>query len=145
MLEKYLTKNLVVFNATASTPEEVIRLAGNLLLDEGKIKQEYVDAMIESYHKLGSYIVIAPHIAMPHARPSKYVNEKSISFIKLKTPVKFNSKKNDPVKIVFALAGKDDESHLGMIKELAELLTNPKKVEKLKHVNNYQNFLKIIS
>lgn len=145
MLKNYLTENLTAFNVDAVTPEEAIISAGILLVNAGKIKSQYVDAMLDVYHELGPYIVIAPYIAMPHARPSEYVKQKSVSFIQLKNPIKFNSEKNDPVKIVFALAGTDHESHLDMIKELAILLSNAEKVEKLKLVDNYHDFLQIIS
>lgn len=145
LLRKMLTKELVRFEVELETPEEAIELAGNMLVKEGKVEREYVQAMIDTYHDLGPYIVLAPGIAMPHSRPSNNVKEPCISFVQLKSPINFNHPENDPVQLVFALGGTDATSHISMLQELSTLLSNHQKVEKLKDVKNYDDFIKIIS
>ena len=41
------------------------------LLEEDKITQGYIDKIIEIAEETGPYIVVAEHIALPHA-PSEY-------------------------------------------------------------------------
>jgi hypothetical protein len=45
-----------------------IRVSGQLLVDARIAEPRYVEAMIRIAEELGPYIVIAPHIALPHAR-----------------------------------------------------------------------------
>lgn len=144
MLKELLSKELVILRSKANTPEEVIREAGKLLVRAGKVDESYVDGMIDSYHKLGPYIVLAPSIAMPHARPGEWVKEPCLSFVQLDEPVKFNHPENDPVKLVFALGGSDKESHLEMLRELSIVLADQKKVEELRKAVNYEDVLKTI-
>lgn len=144
MLKEILTKELVKFQAELETPEEAIRLAGNMLVKAGKVEKDYVEAMINTYHDLGPYIVLAPGIAMPHSRPGNTVKEPCISFVQLKSPINFNHPDNDPVQLIFALGGRDASSHISMLKELSTLLSNHHNIGKLKRVKNYDDFLKII-
>ena len=57
--------------------------------------------MINAVEELGPYIVIIPHIAIAHARPSDNVLKNGISLITLKEPVEFGNKDNDPVYYIF--------------------------------------------
>lgn len=38
-------------------------------MNNGCIKESYIDAMVNTVKNMGPYIVIAPGIAMPHAAP----------------------------------------------------------------------------
>src|SRR5664279_1589635 len=49
------------------TPDNAIRAAGQLLINDGLAEPRYVEAMVEAFRDLGPYIVLAPGIAMPHA------------------------------------------------------------------------------
>ena len=73
------------------SPQEAIMESGKLLLKNGNIKDEYIDSMINSYKKNGAYIVIAPRIAMPHAREKDGVINAGFSILTLKEPIKFGN------------------------------------------------------
>ena len=47
-----------------------------------------------------------------------------MGIVTLKDPVEFGSADNDPVKFLFPLSAKDNDSHLGALQSLVELL-NP--------------------
>ena len=65
-----LTREMVRLEVPALlSPEDVIRYSGKILVEAGKVEEQYVNEMIESYRKLGPYMVMAPGLAMPHARP----------------------------------------------------------------------------
>jgi PTS system ascorbate-specific IIA component len=53
--------------------------------------------------ELGPYAVIAPGIALLHARPDDGVLAPCLALITLSRAVEFGSEQNDPVDLVFAL------------------------------------------
>lgn len=69
MLETWLSASSIALNQRADDYKEAIRIGGNLLVNDGKATPEYASAMIDAVQEFGPYIVIAPGIAMPHARP----------------------------------------------------------------------------
>ncbi len=73
----------------AASAEEAILAAGNALRDGGACSEEYVQAMLANYREFGPYFVIAPGLAMPHARPEQGAKQAQISFIRLRQPVVF--------------------------------------------------------
>jgi PTS system ascorbate-specific IIA component len=78
--------------------------------------------MVDSVHKNGPYIVVAPGFAFAHARPSEAVLRTGMSWVRLAEPVEFGHKSNDPVTLVVALAAKDSEMHQAAMASLARLL-----------------------
>lgn len=144
MKMKFLEKTLVALDVPATTPEEAIRAAGDLLVTDALVAPEYVEAMVESYQKNGPYFVLAPQIALPHARPEDGVKEASVSFVRLKSPIVFGSAANDPVALVFALGASTSDEHLLVMKELVALLSSQKNVESLKRITNYEELKTIL-
>jgi len=126
MLSSYINENLIRLNVLAKDWEDAIRKAGAALLENNKITESYIDAMIESKREFGPYIVITKHVALPHARPEMGAKELAIGITTLKNSIEFGNKANDPVKYVFCLSAKDGESHIQAMSELAELLEQEK-------------------
>jgi PTS system ascorbate-specific IIA component len=129
---KYLEKNMIALDVEAATAEEAIRAAGDLLVASGAAESSYVDAMVESYRTKGPYFIVAPHIALPHAKTEHGVHQASVSFVRLLTPVGFGHKTNDPVKLVFAIGSASNEEHIALLRKLTFLLNDPSKIETLK-------------
>ncbi|WHX40361.1 PTS sugar transporter subunit IIA [Mesobacillus sp. AQ2] len=141
---KFLESSLVALDVEAATPDEAIRAAGSLLVREGAVEERYVDAMIESYHNNGPYFVLAPKIALPHARPEDGVSEASVSFVRLKNPVVFGNAANDPVTFVFALGASTSDQHLQILQKLMLLLGDQSNVGKLQQATNYKDIKTLI-
>lgn len=141
---RFLDEKLVELGVVVKTPQEAIRRAGFLLVQEGIIKEEYVLAMVDSYEKQGPYIVLAPGIAMPHARPEMGVNSPGVSLVQLATPVEFGHSSNDPVYLVVALAGSTSEEHVGILHRLSLVLGNQDQVDVLKRAVSYKEVQKIV-
>ncbi|MSV76880.1 MAG: PTS sugar transporter subunit IIA, partial [Actinobacteria bacterium] len=87
----------------ASNRDEAIIASGQLLVASGRVTPEYVEQMLAAVEEFGPYIVIAPGIALAHARPSEAVLSSGLSLAVLANPVEFGSH-NDPVRLVFGLA-----------------------------------------
>ena len=115
---------------TASDREAAIRASGQLLVESGRVTADYIEQMVAAVEEFGPYIVIAPGIALAHARPSESVLATGLSLAVLASPVEFGSH-NDPVNLVFGLAAVDHDSHLTVLAELAERLSDEHFVNKL--------------
>ncbi len=117
-------------SVSAADREQAIRASGELLVSSGRVTSEYVEQMLAAVEEFGPYIVIAPGIALAHARPSEAVLETGLSLAVLAAPVEFGSH-NDPVRLVFGLAALDHESHIGALAALAERLGDEEFVNNL--------------
>ena len=125
MLSDLLDESLVLLDVEASDWEDAIRKAAQPLVDNKKVTPSYVDDVIKGVNELGPYIVITEHVALPHARPESGALESAVGIVTLKEPVEFGSADNDPVKYLFPLSAKDNDSHLGALQSLVELLSDP--------------------
>lgn len=116
--------------------DKAVREAGNLLVNSGKIKDSYVDHMIESVTIFGPYMVIIPHVAIAHARPDENVLEAGVSLITLKKPVEFGNRDNDPVDIIIAFAAKSNTGHLNTITKLSQFLENEQCLNEIRNTQD---------
>lgn len=136
---KFLQTDLIRLNAEAATPEDAIRAAGALLTAAGTADAAYSEAMVESFREKGPYFVLAPGIALPHAKADSGVQEASVSFVRLKQPVAFGHKTNDPVDLVFALGSATNEEHIAMLRKLTVLLNDPGNIETLRKAETVED------
>lgn len=113
------------------TPENAIRAAGQLLVDDGLAEPRYSEAMIVAFRDLGPYIVLVPGIAMPHARPEAGAIRDGLAVLRLAQPVEFGHPENDPVRLVIPLVGSDNHSHIDLLKRLSRVLMDPEAVNTL--------------
>lgn len=123
--------------------EAAIRASGALLVASGRVTDEYVDQMVQAVDEFGAYIVIAPLIALAHARPSEAVLESGLSLAILSEPVLFGESK--PVQLVFGLAAKDHDGHIEVLAALAERLTDQDFVNTLLKASTNEQFGQLLS
>lgn len=122
---------------------EAVKLSGSLLAVDGIVEERYINAMVEVTKELGPYAVIAPGVAIPHARPEDGAKEIGLSILVVKNGVNFGSP-NDPVYVIIGFAAIDKTSHLGILKELAELLSIPGIVEKIRNSTSPGEIVEVI-
>ncbi|MDU5109851.1 MAG: PTS sugar transporter subunit IIA [Clostridium sp.] len=144
MIEKLLTEELVDVKLEVENWEEAVLAAGKVLLNNEKIEERYIEAMIETVKDMGPYIVMAQGIAMPHGRPDSGVKEIGIAVISLKNGVNFGSNDFDPVKLVFAICAKENKSHIGLLQDLSYILDNEELLQKLDDCNTKKDLLNLI-
>lgn len=121
-----------------------VRLAGSLLVDAGAAEERYVDAMIRTVEELGPYVVLAPGIAVPHARPEHGAVQVGFSVLVLRTPVKFGAKDNDPVDLVFGFATPSAEAHTAALQKLATFLEEADNVDALRGAGTADDVLRLL-
>ena len=136
MLAAYLTAEVIQLNVDVKDWEGAVRAGGKLLLDSGKCAPEYVDAMVRTVKEMGPYMVLAPGLALAHARPQDGTLEVGLSLVTLQTPVAFGSKVNDPVELVISFCAVDQQSHVEVLKALARFLRDDQNQQILKNAEN---------
>lgn len=147
MLEDLLTPKTVRVQAHANNWEELVRLGGQVMVDNGLVTPGYVDAMVKTVTEMGPYIVIAPGIAMPHARPEDGALQVGVAVVALAEPVNFGNAENDPVSVAVFLCAVDKTAHLQVLSDLMGLFEDEQFVTRAKQATSneelYQYILKL--
>ena len=92
------------------------------LLEQGKIENCYIEAMINKVKEFGPFINLGQGIALPHARPDEGVKEFGMSVLKLQEPVSLLDDEEQRVDLLFCLAASDNQKHL-VLKQLKDAET----------------------
>ena len=108
-----------------------VRAAGAALTAAGIAKPSYADEMIRMIDEHGPYVVIAPGLALAHARPGPEVLKDGIAVVTLATPINFGHPYNDPVSVVLALAVDSPDAHVALVAELANLFNDSSAISDL--------------
>jgi len=140
-----LSIDQVQLKVHAADWEDAIRVAAQPLVDSDNITDGYVNAMIQSVKKLGPYIVIAPGLALGHARPSAAVHRTGFAIATLRDPVKFGNKDNDPVDLVVILASVSDTDHLALLQKIVAFLNEPSNLRVLRNATTSVEAQKIVN
>ena len=122
--------------------EQGIALAAQPLLNQDYFEQSYITSMIDSVKKLGPYIVIAPEIAIAHARPNDEVNKIGLSLVKLNQHINF-SEEGHYASLIFVLSAVDNEGHLEILRHLATTLGDQEVVNQLLKAQEVKDILNI--
>ena len=121
LLEDLLSEDNVSFHYPAETWEDVIRHGGQLMVDAGFTDPTYTEAMIDVVRDMGPYIVLAPGLAMPHARPEMGAKQVGTALVTLEKPIDFGSPENDPVSVAVFLCAPNKEEHIQLLTDIATL------------------------
>lgn len=104
--------------------QSAIKIGTDLLVASGAIEPRYYESIISSIEKLGPYIIIAPGLAMPHARPEDGVNRTAFALVTLQEPVVFAGE-DTPVDVFFTLAGSNADEHVQGLMDITTVLDDP--------------------
>jgi PTS system ascorbate-specific IIA component len=143
-LAEHLTEDLIQLRVVAPDWRAAVRAAGELLVRNGKCEAHYIEAMIEAVEEMGPYMVLAPGLALAHARPEDGVLDMGISLVTLDPPVEFGSEANDPVSLVIAFGGVDHKSHIALLADLARFLEDEERREDLSRALDVDEVLQAI-
>ena len=138
---RILEEQAILLDVTAKDWEDAVRICGEILVRTGKVRATYVDAIIRNIHVLGPYILIAPGIAMPHARPEDGVIQEGISVVVLKEEIAFKPGKE--FKVLIGLAALNNESHIDILQKIAEVISKTDSMERLKNATEHEEILQL--
>lgn len=119
-----LPESAIQIGAEAADWRAAVTLAGDALVRSGSAKPSYTAEMIRMIEQHGPYVVIAPGLALAHARPGPEVITDGLAIVTLATPVAFGHPHNDPVRVVLGLALASTEGHLALIAEVANVFND---------------------
>lgn len=119
-----LPDTAIILQADAADWRSAVALAGAALVASGAAKPGYTVEMIRMIEEHGPYVVIAPGLALAHARPGSEVNADGLAIVTLAVPVNFGHPHNDPVNVILGLAIKDTVGHLEAIADLANVFND---------------------
>jgi ascorbate PTS system EIIA or EIIAB component len=135
----------VQVGATVADWRAAVRLAGDALVRAGAAKPAYADEMIRMIEEHGPYVVIAPGLALAHARPGPAVLADGLAIVTLATPVDFGHPHNDPVSVVLALAIASADRHLAAVAGLANVFNDSSAIEDLAAATSVDEVLAIMA
>ncbi|HET8867842.1 MAG TPA: PTS sugar transporter subunit IIA [Agrococcus sp.] len=99
-----------------------VRAAGVDLVTAHAVGRAYVEELVQQIEQAGPYCVVAPGVAVPHAKASGVVRRDALAIVVLDEPVAFGHPHHDPVRVVIGLAATSPKRHLRMLAELANAL-----------------------
>ena len=108
-----------------------IGAAGAALERSGSTAPGYTERMVGVIEEFGAYVVIAPGLALAHARPGPAVLADGLAIVTLAEPVNFGHPHNDPVRVVLGLAIKSSDAHLAAVAELANVFNDSNAIQAL--------------
>jgi len=142
VLKDLLTEKTIKLNVRANNWEEAIRIGGELLVENDYVEQSYVDAMVKNVKEMGPYIVIAPGVAMPHARPEDGVKRVCMSLVTLEEPVVFDNKES--VRLILAFGATDHHTHLQALSDLMKLFSNSSNIDAILQASEVKDVIDLI-
>ena len=137
--------NSIRLQAEAEDWQQAIRIGTDLLVDAGVVGSEYFPAILSAVSKYGPYFLLAPGLAMPHARPEEGVLRTGFALVTLKNPVCFGDEDNDPIDILITLAAVDAHTHQQVgILQVVQLFDDPDNFQRLRDCRHPQQVLDLI-
>jgi PTS system ascorbate-specific IIA component len=139
-----LSADSIVIGAEAADWREAVLTAGSALANAGSTLPAYGEEMVRMIEEHGPYVVIAPGLALAHARPGPTVLANGLAVVTLKSPVRFGHPHNDPVSVVLGLAVADAEAHLASVAELANVFNDDSAIPALAAAQSVDEILRIM-
>lgn len=141
-----LKESNILLNQTFDKKEEAIRAAGELLVEDGAVDSDYIDAMLAREEIVTTHM--GNFIAIPHGTDEgkKHVKATSISIIQAPYGVDFAAEDEEEEKMammIFGIAGIGDE-HLDLLSKIAIACSDVENVVRLTNAENSEEIIEII-
>ncbi|UPV79606.1 PTS sugar transporter subunit IIA [Bacillus rugosus] len=137
-----LAKENIKLNQTVSSKEEAIKMAGQTLIDNGYVTEDYIGKMFEREETSSTFM--GNFIAIPHGteEAKNEVLHSGISIIQIPNGVKYGE--GNTVKVVFGIAGKNNE-HLDILSNIAIICSEEENIERLISAKSEEDLIAIFN
>jgi PTS system mannitol-specific IIC component len=134
-----LVPESVVLTGTASTRDDAIDEAGQLLLARGAVDNDYILAMHEREESVSTYM--GSFLAIPHGTNAAkdHIKKSAVSVVRYPDGIDWNGKQ---VKFVVGVAGINNE-HLHILSSIAKVFTNKAQVAQLEAATTVDEVLEL--
>lgn len=140
-----IKENAVICALDVDNWEDAIMKGGQILVDKGAATQDYLKTIVKKCKDNGPYIVIAPGIAMPHARPEEGALALGYGIVTLKNPVTFKDPDNDPVELLIFMAAPNVKLHNEeAVSQIADLCDDEKAVTAICKASSVNEIIDIV-
>ncbi|HEU4514231.1 MAG TPA: PTS sugar transporter subunit IIA [Nocardioidaceae bacterium] len=122
-----LTLAQIKVPGTASSKDDAIREAGELLVDAGAVTAAYVDAMFEREKSVSTYM--GNYLAIPHGtnEAKDTIAKSALSVVRYDSPIDWDG---NEVRFAVGIAGVDN-GHLEILSKIAVVFADTDEVDKL--------------
>ena len=122
-----LTQSQVKFPGSASSKDDAIREAGQILVDVGAVTPAYIDAMFEREQSVSTFM--GSYLAIPHGtlEAKESVSRSALSVVRYDPPIDWDG---NETRFVVGIAGVNN-THLEILSTIAIVFSNADNVEKL--------------
>lgn len=131
MIEDMLKKENIRIVDSISSWREAVKLSVQPLVDCGCVESRYIDGIIQNTLEFGPYYVITEDVALIHGRPEQGVKEKQLAVTVTREAVAFGEDGSHKARLLVALAAVDGETHIDVMRTLAELFMDAGKIHQL--------------
>ncbi|ECG8610338.1 PTS mannitol transporter subunit IIA [Salmonella enterica subsp. salamae] len=145
MITTWLTADNIQIVDSVSDWKQAIMLSAQPLLAKKAITEDYIHAIFNSHQKIGPYYVLAPGLAMPHARPEQGAIKNGLSLLHIKKGVSFDSEDNDPIYVVIMLCALSGDEHINMITALADIFSDDERRSALLKASSLETIQTVIN
>ena len=123
-----LALDSIRLTGTATTRDEAIAEAGELLVAAGSVDPHYIDAMHDRERSVSTYM--GNGLAIPHGtnEAKGSIRRTGISFLRFPEPIDWNGK---PAEFVVGIAGAGND-HLALLNQIAQVFIKPDEVARLR-------------
>ena len=128
-MELLLKENVQILDGALDW-KDAVRKSAKPLENGNFITTNYAEAIISNVEELGPYICIAPHVAMPHARPEQGALKTQVAVTLFRNEIVFN-RDDARANLFITLSAADADSHLEMLVKISELLQDESTAEKI--------------
>ena len=146
--QSLIENDSIKLNQTANSWQEAIKIGTDMLVKSSGVERRYYFGFVSSIVYLGRYIILAPGLAMPHARPEDGVNKTAFALVTLTTPVIFEGEET-PVDVLLTLAGSDSDQHMQGLMEITQVLDDEESeigvdLDKIKACKSKEDIYRVI-
>lgn len=117
-LNSFIHPGVITQVKSTESWETALFLAAKPLVEQGIIEERYIDALVANKDR-DPYIIIGPHLAIPHAAPEEGVLQSGMSLLQLEEPVQFSEEES--IHLIIVIAAKDKHQHIRALRQLIKL------------------------
>ncbi|MEA4970557.1 MAG: PTS sugar transporter subunit IIA [Candidatus Pelethousia sp.] len=116
--------------------EAAVRASGECLHESGFVEAGYIGALVQAVERGGRFMLIGPDILIPHSLAGCHVKRTGISVVRPAEPLLLRDcEEMLPIRWLFTLCTIDKTSHIAALAQLAQLLGDEAKMERMIRAN----------